>query len=212
MLITKFCLEIIYSKLQLHIIESNELRLFDDDVIKCKHLPRYWPFVREFTAHRWIPLTKASDAELWCFLWSAPEHTIKQTIVTPGDLRCNRTHYDIIVMAMDVHVPVSQYIYIYIYTYICVYVCVRVCVRVHMWICVCYVMRVFTMHMNWLWENDTAQNKETGGFPTVLNLQSIAKWFLMLYVWCVRRLVWQFSHSRVSMVVADQQPSISMTS
>ena len=23
----------------------------------------------EFTGHRWIPLTKASDAELWCFLW-----------------------------------------------------------------------------------------------------------------------------------------------
>ena len=27
----------------------------------------------EFTGHRWIPLIKASDAELWCFLWSAPE-------------------------------------------------------------------------------------------------------------------------------------------
>ena len=26
-----------------------------------------------FTGHQWIPLTKASDAELWCFLWSAPE-------------------------------------------------------------------------------------------------------------------------------------------
>ena len=26
-----------------------------------------------FTGHRWIPRTKASDAELWCFLWSAPE-------------------------------------------------------------------------------------------------------------------------------------------
>ena len=38
-----------------------------DDVIKWKHFPHYWPFVR------WIPLTKASDAELWCFLWSAPE-------------------------------------------------------------------------------------------------------------------------------------------
>ena len=25
---------------------------------------------REFTGHRWIPRTKASDAELWCFLWS----------------------------------------------------------------------------------------------------------------------------------------------
>ena len=27
----------------------------------------------EFTGRRWIPRTKASDAELWCFLWSAPE-------------------------------------------------------------------------------------------------------------------------------------------
>ena len=31
----------------------------------------------EFTGHRWIPRTKASDAELWCFLWYAPELTIK---------------------------------------------------------------------------------------------------------------------------------------
>ena len=36
----------------------------------------------EFTGHRWIPLTKASDAELWCFLWFAPEHTVEQTIET----------------------------------------------------------------------------------------------------------------------------------
>ena len=27
----------------------------------------------EFTGDRWIPRTKASGAELWCFLWSAPE-------------------------------------------------------------------------------------------------------------------------------------------
>ena len=27
----------------------------------------------EFTSPRWIPRTKASDAELWCFLWSASE-------------------------------------------------------------------------------------------------------------------------------------------
>ena len=27
----------------------------------------------EFTGPRWIPRTKASDADLWCFLWSAPE-------------------------------------------------------------------------------------------------------------------------------------------
>ena len=27
----------------------------------------------EFTGPRWIPHTKASDAELWCLLWSTPE-------------------------------------------------------------------------------------------------------------------------------------------
>ena len=27
----------------------------------------------KFTGPRWIPRTKASDAELWCFLWSAPD-------------------------------------------------------------------------------------------------------------------------------------------
>ena len=37
----------------------------------------YGPLWGEFTDHRWIPLTKASDAELWCFLWSAPESTVE---------------------------------------------------------------------------------------------------------------------------------------
>ena len=27
------------------------------------------PLCGEFTSHRWIPLTKASNTELWCFLW-----------------------------------------------------------------------------------------------------------------------------------------------
>ena len=51
-------------------------RLRHDDVIKWKHFPRYRPFVRETIGHLWIPLTKGSDAELWCFLWSAPEQTV----------------------------------------------------------------------------------------------------------------------------------------
>ena len=38
------------------------------------------PLWGEPTGHRWIHLTKASDAELWCFLWSAPEQTVEQTI------------------------------------------------------------------------------------------------------------------------------------
>ena len=44
-----------------------------DDVIKWKHFPRNWPFLRGIHRSRWIPHTKASDAELWCFLWSASE-------------------------------------------------------------------------------------------------------------------------------------------
>ena len=47
--------------------------LMHDDVIKWKHFPRNWPFVRGIHRSRWIPHTKASDAELWCFLWSAYE-------------------------------------------------------------------------------------------------------------------------------------------
>ena len=40
-----------------------------DDVIKWKHFPRYWPFVWGFTGHQWIPHTKPSDMELWCFFF-----------------------------------------------------------------------------------------------------------------------------------------------
>ena len=37
----------------------------------------------ESTGYWWIPLTKASDAELWYFLWCAPEETVGQTMETP---------------------------------------------------------------------------------------------------------------------------------
>ena len=114
-------IQMVHSKWSCHSIQ--------DDIIKWKHFPCYWPFVqgihrspvnsphkgqwcgalifslictvnkqlskqswgwswwrhqmktffrvtgplcREFTGHRWFPLTKASDAELWCFVWSAP--------------------------------------------------------------------------------------------------------------------------------------------
>ena len=38
------------------------------------------PLCGEFTSQQLIPLTKASNAELWCFLWSAPEQTVEQII------------------------------------------------------------------------------------------------------------------------------------
>ena len=41
------------------------------------------PLWGESTDRLLIPLTKASDGELSCFLLSAPEQTIEQTIETP---------------------------------------------------------------------------------------------------------------------------------
>ena len=56
------------------------------------------PLCGEFTGYQWIPRTKASDEELWCFLWSAP--WINGWVNNPeaGDLRRQRAHYDVIVM------------------------------------------------------------------------------------------------------------------
>ena len=36
------------------------------------------PLCGEFTGPRWIPHTKASDAELWCFLWSTPNKRLSK--------------------------------------------------------------------------------------------------------------------------------------
>ena len=56
------------------------------------------PLWGESTGHQWIPLTKVSDAELWCFLWSTPWINGWINNREAGDLRHYRTHYDVIVM------------------------------------------------------------------------------------------------------------------
>ena len=66
-----------------------------NDVIKWKDFPRYWPFVRG------IHSTKASDAELWCFLWSAPEKRLSkqswgwwfETLSPPLWRHCNDSYF-----------------------------------------------------------------------------------------------------------------------
>ena len=63
--------------------------------------PRYWLFVRGI--HRSlvnspIPLTKASDAELWCFPWSEPGTNGWANNRDAGYLRRHRAHYDVTVM------------------------------------------------------------------------------------------------------------------
>ena len=50
----------------------------------------------EFICHRWIPLTNASDAELWCFLWINVWANNRED----GDLRRHTAHYDVTVMTL----------------------------------------------------------------------------------------------------------------
>ena len=56
------------------------------------------PLCGEFTGQRWIPLTKASDAELWCFLWSVPWTNGWVNNGEAGDLRRHCVHYGVTVM------------------------------------------------------------------------------------------------------------------
>ena len=63
------------------------------------------PLYGEFTSHRWIPLTKASDAELWCFLWSAPWISGWVNNREAGNLRHHRAHYDVIVLFVNLLIP-----------------------------------------------------------------------------------------------------------
>ena len=72
-----------------------------DNVIKWKHFPRYWPFVRGIHRSLVNSLTKASDAELLmlsliCAWMNGWVNTRKA-----GDLRRHRAHYDATVMEID---------------------------------------------------------------------------------------------------------------
>ena len=68
------------------------------------------PVCGEFTGHWWIPRTKASDAELWCFFFICAWINGWANTREAGDLRCHRAYYDVIVMTMEniLHVRVSN--------------------------------------------------------------------------------------------------------
>ena len=69
-----------------------------DDVIKWKHFRVTGPLCGEFTGPRWIPHTKASDAELWFFSLICAWINGWVSNRKAGDLRRYRAHYDVIVM------------------------------------------------------------------------------------------------------------------
>ena len=62
-----------------------------DDVIKWKHFPRYWPFVRG-TSHK----GQWRGALMFTLIWAPINGWVNNC--EAGDLRRNRAHYDVIVM------------------------------------------------------------------------------------------------------------------
>ena len=54
------------------------------------------PRCGELTSHRWIPLTKVSDTELWCFLWAWTNVCANNQ--NADDLRRHRANHDVTVM------------------------------------------------------------------------------------------------------------------
>ena len=83
---------------------GNNTILPHDDVIQWKYFSCYWPLWGESTGDWCIPLTNTSDAELWCFLWSAPEQTVEKTNEAPVIFRNHGAHYDVTVMYIVIHV------------------------------------------------------------------------------------------------------------
>ena len=69
-----------------------------DDVIQWKRFPRNWSFVRGIHRSRWIPHTKASYAELWCFFFICVWKSDWVNSREADDLRRYRCRYDVLVM------------------------------------------------------------------------------------------------------------------
>ena len=56
------------------------------------------PLCGEVTGHRWMPLTKVSDIELWCFRWINGWVNNRKA----GDLRRHRAYYDVTVVCTGI--------------------------------------------------------------------------------------------------------------
>ena len=64
------------------------------------------PLCGEFTGHRWIPLAKASDAELWCSICAWINDWVNNR--NAGDLRRHRAHYDVTVIPLQLTDTISM--------------------------------------------------------------------------------------------------------
>ena len=69
-----------------------------DDVTNGNIFRVTGPLCGEFTGDRWIPLTNASDAELWCLNLICALTYVWVNTRDAGDLRHYGAHYDVTVM------------------------------------------------------------------------------------------------------------------
>ena len=111
-----------------------------DHLIKWKHFPRHWPIVRGIHPSLVSSPTKASNAKLWCFLWSVAEKNGWVINQDSGDLRRHRTHYDVTIILLTNTCPWGQFgprvlsLHASVYASVCVSVCQsRVCQRDNLW-------------------------------------------------------------------------------
>ena len=100
-----FCIGYIISSSWIHVILASDT-CHHDDVIKWKHFPRYWPFVRGIhrspvnSPHKgqWRGALMFSLICVWIDSWVNNREA--------GDLRRYRAHYDVTVMIW--YVPVKK--------------------------------------------------------------------------------------------------------
>ena len=78
--------------------DNRKNEVFHDDVIKWKHFPRYWPFVRR--THRWSANSPHKGQWRGALMFSLICVWINVWVNNreAGDLRCHRAHYGVIVM------------------------------------------------------------------------------------------------------------------
>ena len=92
---------------------------------------------REFTGRQWIPLTQDSDAELWCFLWSAPEKNGWVYKRGADDLRRHRARYDVTVMCCIVFN--ENVIFLRVWVYSCAFFSVPLRIPVYVLLSVIWI-------------------------------------------------------------------------
>ena len=80
-----------------------ETKHLHGDIVKWKHFPRYWPFVRGIHRSAFSSPHKGQWREALMFSFISPWTNGWVNNRDAGDLRCDRAHYDVTVMLACKH-------------------------------------------------------------------------------------------------------------